>query len=77
MFACRVYCFACFSLVFCLLPIVYFFPSCPQIAEAGAKGDMSYLDAPDARTALQGEERSPCRFFADEGYSLCTSAFFD
>ena len=24
MFACRVYCFACFSLVFCLLPIVYF-----------------------------------------------------
>ena len=24
MFACRVYCFSCFSLVFCLLPIAYF-----------------------------------------------------
>ena len=33
-------CFVC-----CLLHI---FPSCPQIAEAGTKGDMSYLDAPDA-----------------------------
>ena len=25
-----------------------FFPFCPQIAEAGTKGDMSYLDALDA-----------------------------
>ena len=66
-----------FSLVFCLLHIAYFFPSCPQIAEAGTKGDMSYLDAPDARTAVPGDERSPSRFFADEGYSLCTSVFFD
>ena len=28
-----------------------FFPSCPQIAEAGTKCDTSDLDAPDARTA--------------------------
>ena len=37
-----------FPFVFCLLPIAYFFPCCLQIAEAGTKGDMSYLDAPDA-----------------------------
>ena len=47
MFACRVYCFACFSLVFCLLPIA-FFPVLSTIAEAGTNGDMIYLDAPDA-----------------------------
>ena len=46
---CHVYCLACFfSVVFYLLPIAYFFPCCTQIAEAGTKGDMSYLDAPDA-----------------------------
>ena len=44
-----------------------------KIAEAGTKGDMSYLDAPDARTAVPGDERSPSRFFADEGYFLWTS----
>ena len=34
----------------CVLSAAYcaFFPSCPQIAEVGTKGDMSYLDAPDA-----------------------------
>ena len=69
--------FACFFLVLCPLPIVFFFPSCPQIAEAGTKGDMSYLDAPDTRTAVPGKERSPSRFFADKGYTRCTSVFFD
>ena len=29
-------------------PYCVFFPSCSQIAEAGTKCDMSYLDAPDA-----------------------------
>ena len=35
-----------FSLVYFVCCL--FFPSCPQIAEAGTRGDMSYLDAPDA-----------------------------
>ena len=63
----------------CVLSALYcvIFPSCPQIAEAGTKGDMSYLDAPDAYITLPEEERPPSRFFADEGYSLCTSVFFD
>ena len=41
-------CVACFFP--CVLSAAYciFFPSCPQIAEAGMKGDMSYLDAPHA-----------------------------
>ena len=38
----------CFSLVFCLLPIVFFSSTGPQIAEARTKSDMSYLDAPNA-----------------------------
>ena len=34
----------------CVMSAAYcvFFQSCSQIAEAGTKGDMSYLDAPDA-----------------------------
>ena len=38
-----------FSLVFFLFAAYcIFFPCCSQTAEAGTKGDMSYLDAPDA-----------------------------
>ena len=37
-----------FPLVFCLLSAYVFFPSCPQIAEAGTKGDRSDRDVSDA-----------------------------
>ena len=43
-----VYCLARFSLVFLSVVFCVFSPSCPQIAKAGTKGDMSYLYAPDA-----------------------------
>ena len=41
--------FACtvFALFFCLLPSIVFFHFA-KIAEAGMKGEISYLDAPDA-----------------------------
>ena len=77
MFACRVYRFACFSLVFCLLSTAHFSRLVHKIAEAGTKGNMSYLDSPDAYITVPEEERPPSRFFADEGYSLCTSVFFN
>ena len=48
MFACILSCLLFRSL--CILSAAYciLFPCCPQIAEAGTKGDMSYLNAPDA-----------------------------
>ena len=42
------YCLACFPPFILSTAYGVFFPSCPQIAEAGTKGDMIYLDAPDA-----------------------------
>ena len=40
-------CFVSFRLYFCLLPSIVFFHFA-KIAEAGMKGEISYLDAPDA-----------------------------
>ena len=40
-------CFVFFRLYFCLLPSIVFFHF-TKIAEAGMKGEISYLDAPDA-----------------------------
>ena len=42
------YRFACFSLCVCLRSVVVFIPSCPQLSEAGPKGDGSDWDVPDA-----------------------------
>ena len=53
------YWLACFSV--CILSAAYYiFPVLfTQIAEAGTKGEMSYLDAPDECIAVPGDERSP------------------
>ena len=48
MFACVLSCL-CFPLYFvCAAYLAYFSVLFTKIAEAGTKGDMSYLDAPDA-----------------------------
>ena len=48
-FACILSClFFCACCIFVCAVYRVFSPFCPQIAEAGTKGDMSYLDTPDA-----------------------------
>ena len=44
-----VYCLVVFLVVLCLRCLLRFFSVLPtKVAEAGMKGDMSYLNAPDA-----------------------------
>ena len=75
MFACVLSClFFPLYFVCCLLHIFSVLPT--KIAEEGTKGNMSDLDAPDASTAVPGDERSASRFFADEEYFLCTSVSY-
>ena len=64
----EIFCLCTVYRILSALSIVFFPVLSTKIAEAGTKGEMSYSDAPDARTAVSGEEHSPSRFFADEWY---------
>ena len=69
-----------FPLVFLsALSIAYFSVLPTKIAEAGTKGEVSYLDAPDACVNCCNRRRAFTHvgFFADEEYFLCTSLYFD
>ena len=74
--ACVLPCLLFFPLVYFVCAVYRIFPVLStKIAEAGTKGEMSYLGAPDAWTAVPRDERSPSRVFADEGRFLCTSLY--
>ena len=60
---------ACFSASCIFLRCLSYFSR--FAAEAGTKGDICFLDAPDARTAASGSVYLD--FSPIEGYFLCTS----